>query len=160
MQTEELINYRLPRYSELPEIELYMDQLLSYLKLHMLDGEREVITNTMINNYVKHGIVKAPVKKKYKKYHIAYLLAVLFLKKVYSLDEINKLVNIQINSTDIVEAYDTFCDELEADIKSLVNKDETVKGKFEVTGGDTNNLFRATILSVATRVYVETCLRQ
>ena len=123
MQKEELINYRLPRYSELPEIELYMDQLLSYLKLHMLDGEREVITNTMINNYVKHGIVKAPVKKKYKKYHIAYLLAVLCLKKVYSLDEINKLVNIQINSTDIVEAYDTFCDELEADIKSLVNKD-------------------------------------
>ena len=43
MQKEELINYRLPRYSELPEIELYMDQLLSYLKLHMLDGEREVI---------------------------------------------------------------------------------------------------------------------
>ena len=126
MQKEELINYRLPRYSELPEIELYMDQLLSYLKLHMLDGEREVITNTMINNYVKHGIVKAPVKKKYKKYHIAYLLAVLFLKKVYSLDEINKLVNIQINSTDIVEAYDTFCDELEADIKNFLT-DRSIK---------------------------------
>ena len=129
-------------------------------KLLKLRGDDKLLTAAMINNYVKHGIVKAPVKKKYKKYHIAYLLAVLFLKKVYSLDEINKLVNIQINSTDIVEAYDTFCDELEADIKSLVNKDETVKGKFEVTGGDTSNLFRATILSVATRVYVETCLRQ
>ena len=65
----------LPRWEELPDMDLYMDQVVTllneYLKPFHAKDQEKMVTSTMINNYVKHGIVSPPVKKKYTKNHVA-----------------------------------------------------------------------------------------
>lgn len=56
----------LPRYDQLPNVTLYRDQVIEYIELWMeplsICVEQPVITPSMINNYVKVGLVPAPVK--------------------------------------------------------------------------------------------------
>ena len=65
---ERLINFRCPRWNELPDVELYMDQLVGYAERHLeplnVGQEGRLITSSMINNYVKMKLVPAPIKKK------------------------------------------------------------------------------------------------
>ena len=59
-------NYTFPRWSDLPEIDLYMDQVITYINEKLKDTyfyDEKFITKAMINNYVKTGIVHPPVKK-------------------------------------------------------------------------------------------------
>ena len=64
----------------------------------------------MVNNYVKNSIVKPPIKKHYKRYHLAFLIVVCILKRCYSLAEISKLIEIQneMEHSDLEKAYDAF----------------------------------------------------
>ena len=75
---EKIIKHHLPRWNELPEIDLYLDQVVNYLEKYLgilsSNDDDKIITKTMINNYVKQGIMPAPEKKKYGKTHIAYLM--------------------------------------------------------------------------------------
>ena len=114
---EDLINFHCPRYNELPNIDLYMEQVIKYIDdnlktLYCYDDEK-VLTSAMVNNYVKQKIVEAPNKKHYTKDHLAYLILVCILKKVISLPEICKLLNMQIESYPLPEAYDYCVTELE-----------------------------------------------
>ena len=90
---EKIIKHHLPRWNELPEIDLYLDQVVNYLEKYLgilsSNDDDKIITKTMINNYVKQGIMPAPEKKKYGKTHIAYLMVICILKQVYSIGEIN-----------------------------------------------------------------------
>ena len=71
-------NIMFPRWDDLPDIELYMDQVVSILEknLSVFSNGEKLITPSMINNYVKQKIVKPPVKKRYDKMHLAYLFVV------------------------------------------------------------------------------------
>lgn len=93
----------LPRWEEIPEMGLYMDQTLHYLnsclKPLSLDGTN-LLTSSMINNYVKNSIVKKPVGKLYKRYHLAFLIIVVLLKQCYSLGEIQEFIKIYSNIED------------------------------------------------------------
>ena len=89
---EKIIKHHLPRWNELPEIDLYLDQVVNYLEKYLgilgSNDDDKIITKTMINNYVKQGIMPAPEKKKYGKTHIAYLMVICILKQVYSIGDI------------------------------------------------------------------------
>ena len=66
--TMEVLNFHCPRWKELPEIDLYMDQVVSILEKYLsvfmeYEGEK-IITPTMINNYVKQKVVDPPIKKR------------------------------------------------------------------------------------------------
>lgn len=65
---EKIIKHHLPRWNELPEIDLYLDQVVNYLEKYLgilsSNDDDKIITKTMINNYVKQGIRPAPEKKK------------------------------------------------------------------------------------------------
>ena len=72
-------NFHVPRWDEIPGIDLYMDQVLSYIEEYLPfytsdDSNESLITKTMINNYVKQEIIAPPVKKKYTRLHIACYL--------------------------------------------------------------------------------------
>ena len=86
-----------------------MDQLVTllngYLTPFTTEKQGKKITSTMINNYVKHGIVHAPVRKRYTKEHVAYLIVVCILKSVYSLEEISTLIQVQIEKCPQELAY-------------------------------------------------------
>ena len=80
--------FHLPRWRNFPEIDLYIDQLVSYLEQYLSnyiinDEEKDgkIVTKTMINNYVKHNVIKPPINKKYNREHLAYLFAIFLLKQ-------------------------------------------------------------------------------
>ena len=71
---QHLSEYRLPRWEELPDFDIYMDQVITLIEryLNILDdGKQQLITSAMVNNYVKLKLIPKPNKKKYNKEHIA-----------------------------------------------------------------------------------------
>lgn len=117
--------FHVPRWKEFPNVDLYIDQLVSYLDSYLgkyfnddnlENKDNKIITKTMINNYVKNGILDAPVKKKYNKIHFAKLFVICTLKQIYSINDINELINLAIKNFPIKKAYDRFCQELENSI--------------------------------------------
>lgn len=99
----------LPSWEELPDIELYMDQVITLLDgyLAML-GNEKAITQAMINNYVKLGIMPAPIKKRYSKKHLAYLIIICFLKQTLSMELIKKIIPADSTDEEVKEIYRSF----------------------------------------------------
>lgn len=120
--------FRLPRCGELPEIDFYMDQVISlmekYLYLLSPDPESKFITPAMINNYVKLGLIPPPKKKRYSREHICYLFIICMLKSVISIPSISQIISIQLKNRSIFELYDLFCEAYENVLKKA---DETAK---------------------------------
>ena len=90
-----MLSYRIPRWNELPEIELYMDQVIALMEKYLgvfYDEENKTITPSIINNYVKLGLVPPPVKKRYSKIHLAYLLIICILKQVMPINVVMKII--------------------------------------------------------------------
>ena len=77
-----LTEQRPDRWDELPDIPLYMDQVVSYLSRQMIPtGDGDTLTSAMINNYIKDGLVERANGKKYDQEHLAYLTAISALKQ-------------------------------------------------------------------------------
>ncbi len=99
----------LPDWEALPEIELYMDQVITLLSRYLtVLGDGKVITQPMINNYVKLGIMPAPEKKRYSRVHLAYLIIICFLKQTLSMDTIKKIIPIGIGPDEVKTVYSSF----------------------------------------------------
>jgi len=109
--------FHCPRWNELPDLELYMDQVVSYIDSHLsafdLEEEGKSITSTMINNYVKQHLVAAPKKKRYTRQQLAKLMVITVLKRAFSITEIDQMTQLVKSRYDIPQAYDYFCAELE-----------------------------------------------
>ena len=89
--------FQFPRWNELPSLDLYMDQVITYLQSNLEStyfSDEKFITKAMINNYVKTSIVAPPIKKHYTKQHIAYFMVVTILKRCYSMSQISQLIEI------------------------------------------------------------------
>lgn len=119
MQT--FCNFHCPRYEELPAIELYMDQVIQILShtVTALFGPEDAVTGAMINNYVKHKVIPAPVKKKYSRDHLCRLYCICILKRVFSISEISALLAWQQATCDVAPAYNAFCQELENALRAV-----------------------------------------
>ena len=91
---------RLPRWDELPDIDLYLDQVLTlldkYLGPFLPENGGHALTASMINNYVKLRIVPAPVKKRYGRVQLAYLLVIGLLKQVLPIPDVKTLLESQL----------------------------------------------------------------
>ena len=101
-------NIHISRWEEIPDFPLYIDQVVSIIEksLSFLKNDNDaIITKTMINNYVKHKLVKAPIKKKYEREQIVYFTLICLLKSVFSLDEISKLIQLQQSQKELSELY-------------------------------------------------------
>lgn len=123
MDNQEILNFKMPRYEHLPLIDLYIDQVLEYIDTIFaplqLSGSEKLLTASMINNYVKKGVVPAPVKKKYSRRHIAYIIIVYISKQIFTIDEISRMIQVQKASFDINTTYDYMCGELEEILYSV-----------------------------------------
>ena len=96
---------RLPLWNELPDLDLYMDQVISIISKYI---EKGGLTPSMVNNYVKLGTIPAPIRKKYSKSHLAYLLMVCTLKQTLDMATIQKIVPIGLSDSDIESIYNSF----------------------------------------------------
>ncbi|MGN0383197.1 MAG: DUF1836 domain-containing protein [Eubacterium sp.] len=83
--------------NDIPNIDLYMDQVTTYLndKLEHLKRypEDKLLTKTMINNYAKDGLLPPPVKKKYSKDHVIMLIMIYYFKNILSINDISKYLD-------------------------------------------------------------------
>ncbi len=83
---------------EIPDIELYMDQVIELiekkLSLHKRNSKDKTLTKTMINNYIKAGVLMPSRKKRYSRRHLALLLMLYNTKQVLSINDISLLFNI------------------------------------------------------------------
>ncbi len=82
---------------EIPRIDLYMDQVLTFMEEHLSADTRDpehdkVLTKTMINNYVKNDVLIPPVRKKYGMDHMVLLLIIFYLKSFLSIGDIQKVL--------------------------------------------------------------------
>ena len=105
---ETLAKRTLPRWNELPDLELYMDQVTSLVGRYLKD-DRE-LTASMVNNYVKHKIMPAPVRKKYTREHLAYLIVICTLKPVLPISTIRQMMDDELAEQELPLFYDGFCD--------------------------------------------------
>ncbi len=131
-------NYQLPTWEELPDIDLYMDQLIGqvrrYLSLLPEDVHNPVITPSIINNYVRLRVMPAPHRKRYGKLHIAYTIMICALKQVMTLTEIQKVIPPDLEEDQMRQLYNDFVrklttatrlfmDEVRASAKSVLEEE-------------------------------------
>lgn len=92
-----LNNYKLPAWKEIPDIGLYMDQVIALLGQYLdfipiEDAKDKPVTPTTINNYVRLKVMPAPEKRKYYRVHIAFLIMIFTLKQGISLNGLQQLL--------------------------------------------------------------------
>ena len=109
------------RWAQLPQIALYMDQVLLVLNQALAPlavSDDPVVTSTMINNYVKMKLAAPAEKKKYDREHMARFVMICLLKKVLSMTEIAAVLEKLLESRSLEDGYDLFCRELELRLAS------------------------------------------
>ena len=97
-----------PLWEELPEIELYLDQVLLYVNqvcAPISPDKDKSLTTSMVNNYVKHGHVAKPIKKKYNAAQVARLIVITSLKTVFEISEIAKTLEILRTDAESQKSY-------------------------------------------------------
>lgn len=108
-----LNNYRLPTWEQIPDLGLYMEQVIVLLRQY-LDylppelKEEEFITSASINNYVRTKIMPEPVKKRYYRIHIAYLLVICTLKQSLSIALVRKILPVNLPQERVREFYNSY----------------------------------------------------
>ena len=110
-------------WEELPDLALYMDQIISYMPrqlIHFDDGE--ALTSAMVNNYIKDGLVPRAEGKRYGPVHLGYLTAVCALKKVLPVRDIGILLSAgQKSGKDPKALYGYFCAALDQALSDTAN---------------------------------------
>lgn len=82
--------------ADIPNIDLYMDQITTFMDTHLADSRRypddKIMTKTMINNYTKNHLLPPSVKKKYSREHIILLVLIYRLKNMLSITDIQSIL--------------------------------------------------------------------
>ena len=102
-----------PKWEDIPNIDLYLDQVLLYVNqvcAPISPDKDKGLTASMVNNYVKHGYLTKPDKKKYQRKQVARLIAITTLKSVFSIQEIAQTLNTLQTQASSDQLYDAFVD--------------------------------------------------
>lgn len=129
-------NLELPRYQDLPEIPLYLDQILEFTndKLSVLFAfEENILTQAMINNYVKHKAMPSPEKKRYNKDHLVYIIAITILKQIMNINHITKGVDQMLEIYGIENGYNMFIGYVEESMRFTVSEVYDKPNKFQAS---------------------------
>ena len=105
-------HFNLPEWDSLPQLDLYMDQVMILLKQYLAPlhrGEEEkAITASIINNYVRMKVMPAPVKKKYSRVHLACLIMICILKQSLSISCIQRILPSDHSEESVRRLYGDF----------------------------------------------------
>lgn len=82
---------------EIPAIDLYMDQVTTFMDDHLESSKRfnddKLLTKTMINNYTKNNLLPPPKNKKYSKDHMYLLIFIYYLKNILSISDTQSILS-------------------------------------------------------------------
>ncbi len=151
----------LPRWHDLPEIDLYIDQVVTlierYCKPLISHSDEKVLTKSMVNNYVKWQLIDSPVKKQYTRKHIAYLIVITMLKQIITINEIRIAIDQYVSSLGEKEAYNSFVEIQEQVICSMA-KNFIEKGSLSLSfERDEERLYpiRFAVISLGSKLITE-----
>ncbi len=122
----ELSAHRTVAYADLPDLELYMDQVVTYvqkqLELHQCAQAERLVTPAILSNSVKSGLIPRPVKKKYNKRHLAAFIMASTLKQVFPVQQVEQLLELyDIDDESRFDAFGRMQDESLASVAKDVN---------------------------------------
>lgn len=150
--------FRLPRYSEIPTVGLYLEQTTKYIAEYLDPLQEGCISSSMISNYVKKRLIASPAKKQYNRDQIAYLFFIALAKNVLSLDNLSLFIELQKQTYTPQRAYDYFCDELENILYFVFElKDVLDNVGFDAT--DEKMMLRNTIIAISQKLYLDKCFQ-
>lgn len=149
--------FRLPRYREIPDVGLYLEQAATYINQIIAPLGFGIFTGSMIRNYVKQRLVSSPINKQYSANQIAHLMVIAILKQAVPLEHINSLFSLQQKVYADQTAYDYFCDELENILYHRFGLKDTYED-IGVTDSLEKEMLRSAIIAVSHIVYLNTCL--
>ncbi len=113
-RAQELAHFQLLASSDIPKIDLYMEQVTSLLEQEMGPSLRRrdesVFTNTMINNYSKEGVLPRPENKRYNRRHILTLIYIFLLKQNLPMPEIKRFTSQIESAEQLDKMYAVFYD--------------------------------------------------
>lgn len=98
-------------WESIPDIDLYMDQVINYMErqhIGLAASDDENLTAAMINNYIKKNLLPRAKGKKYGREHIVYLTAICLLKQILSIDEIGEMMSAEMDERNVMEFYDHY----------------------------------------------------
>ena len=154
---DSLRSFRMPRYLEIPDTGLYLEQVAKYISGFLAPLEEGCLTPSMISNYVKKDLVANPVKKRYGREQIAYLFFIALTKNVLSLDGLINFISLQKRTYSLQIAYDYFCQQFESILLFTAEARDTL----DIVGEDTTDekrLLFSCIVAVTQKIYLERCL--
>ena len=151
---EYVAEFRLPRYRELPDIGLHLEQVTRYASRYVPSQ----LTGSMVSNYVKQKLIPGPVKKSYYQESIAYLIFLSYIKAVMPLEDIRLMMEVQKSSYELRVAYDYFCDELENLLQYVCGLRET-PAVIGSSRSQEKELLRTALLSITYKIYLDQSLR-
>ena len=135
---EALSEWHFLRLAELPEFELYMDQVIAlsekYLNI-LTPDHKGSLTPSMINNYVKSGVLPPPKNKKYNRTHLAMLLIICTSKTILEISTISNVLTKSIAENKIESVFDGFAEMYENAVANAAKK-----AKFAVNASDSENI--------------------
>lgn len=144
---------RLPRYHEIPNVGLYLEQTVKYINECLSPLIDEAITSSMVSNYVKRDLVANPQKKQYSREQVAYLIFIAVVKTVLSMDEIRLLAAIQRRTYSVERAYNYFCSELENVLAYTLGQKEELD-TIGTENSDEKVMLRNVIITAALKIYL------
>lgn len=135
---------------DIPNIDLYMDQVTTFMDEHLAEGKRfpddKILTKTMINNYTKNQLLPPPYKKKYSKDHMLLLIFIYYFKNILSINDIRSIFKPltemfsnkeEFKKNDInletiyAEVFGYEKEQADLLVKDLIRKFKTAEGAFE-----------------------------
>lgn len=151
---ESLRDFHLPRYHEIPDVGLYLEQAAKYIGGCLAPLGETALTSSMISNYVKKGLIASPVKKQYSRDQIAYLIFIAIAKSVLSLDALAVFLHLQQQTYLLSKAYDYFVEEYESLLAFTFELSDTVD-MFPESSSDEKRLLYTCIVAAVQKVYLE-----
>ena len=145
--------FQLPRYKEIPNVGLYLEQVAKYINSYLNVLGYADITPSMISNYVKQGLVNKPTGKLYYTDQIVHLFFIAVAKNILSMENIGKLFEMQRKVYTDQVAYDYFCSELENMLYYIFGYKESVD-TIGTTDTPEKEMLRSLIIAVAHMIYL------
>lgn len=146
---------KLIRWDEMPDFLIYNDQLCNIVTAQLEDFLSEPylpVTTSMVNNYVKHKIIKKPIKKKYDREHLASVIVITLLKQVFSIDEIKTGTDLMLKLYPPGRSYDMFCQIIENEWGRIEKEPENIE--------NVNPYLLKAGISIANNIYVKNYLHK
>ncbi len=160
---EFLDTYALPLWDKLPEIELYMDQVIELVNGYLnasgsFAGADVAITRPMINNYVKLKMMPAPIKKKYGRIHLAYIIIICTLKQTLNISTIQKILPTEIPREEVIYLYNSFVKNQKAAYGFVSSQADEIAAPIVTTFEDNSERIDDLIMQIASTANVLKCL--